>query len=122
MLKLLHKGDEDSRRFKILDAGYNRDAAYIPQLLARLESDETLHNKRHIVRALGLIGDPRAEDKLVELLESAKDLMLGDVAQSIGRLKCRKAMPRLKALLRHDVEWVRQNAKWALAELSDNNA
>jgi HEAT repeat protein len=121
MVKLLHKGDEDRRRWNIIDAGNVGDAAYLPQLLARLDSDETYDNKRHIVRALGNMGDIRAEARLLQLLESSTDLMLGDVAHSLGQLKSQKAVPRLKSLLNHDVEWVRQNAKWALAQM-DNDA
>jgi HEAT repeat protein len=118
MVKLLHKGDEERRRWNILEAGYGRNVAYLPQLLARLDSDETHDNKRHIVRALGLIGDRRAEERLLQLLETETDLMLGDVAHTLGQLDSRKAIPRLKSLLDHDVEWVRQNAKWALTEMA----
>jgi HEAT repeat protein len=46
--------------------------------------------------------------------------MLGDVAHSLGQLKSWKAIPRLKSLLNDDVEWVRQNAKWALAQISND--
>lgn len=68
--------------------------------------------------ALGLIGDRRAEERLLQLLESETDLMLGDVAHTLGQLSSRKAIPRLRSLLDHDVEWVRQNAKWALAQMA----
>jgi len=117
MVKLLHKGDEDRRRWNILDAARSKDPVYIPQLLARLDSDETLANKRHIVRALGKIGDRCAEEKLLELSEFATGLMLGDVAHSLGQIGSRKALPRLRILSSHDVDWVRQNAKWAIAQL-----
>ncbi|MBW3596441.1 MAG: hypothetical protein KY475_04100 [Planctomycetes bacterium] len=62
MAKLLHKGDETRRRWNIIAAGHARDSSYVPQLLARLDSDETHSNKRHIVRALGNIRDIRAEE------------------------------------------------------------
>jgi HEAT repeat protein len=115
MLKLLNKGDEDQRRWNIVEVGRAR---YVPQLLARLTSDETDDNKRHIVRALGNIGDLRAEAPLLKLLESSTDLMLGDVVHSLGQLESKKAIPTLKSLLDHEVEWVRQNAKWALAQFA----
>jgi ERCC4-type nuclease len=69
----------------IIDVGHTRDAAYTPQLLTRLDSDETHANKRHIVRALGNIGDARSEERLLQLLESVADLMLGDTAHSLGQ-------------------------------------
>jgi len=120
MAKLLHKGDEDRRRWNIIDIGHAGDAAYIPQLLARLDSDETHDNKRQIVRALGNIGDVCAEERLLQLFETSTDLMLGDVAHSLGQLQSRKAIPRLKSLLNHDVDWVHQNAKWALAQITND--
>lgn len=116
MLKLLHKGDEADRRFKIMEVSRKRDVRYVPQLLARLDSEETPENKRHIVRALGNIADPRAEPRLLEMLETTTGLMLGDVIRSLGQLGSKLAAPRVRALADHRLEWVRQNAKWALEE------
>ena len=70
MTKQLHNGDETRRRWNIA-AGHGRDGSYVPQLLARLDSNETHDNKRHIVRALGNIGDMRAEAWILELLETS---------------------------------------------------
>ena len=109
--KLLHTGDEQRRRWNIIAASRARDARYVPQLLARLDSDETQANKRHIVRALGNIGDMRAEPALLDLLQTAHAPILGDVILALGQLKSRRAAPFAKLLLEHDDAWVRQNAK-----------
>lgn len=114
MVKQIQKGGEDRRRWNIIDASRSHDARYVPQLLARLDSNETYENKRHIVRALGNIGDKRAEQKLLQLLDNEPGLLLGDVVRSLGQLNSRSAISRIKELLDHKTEWVRQNARWSL--------
>src|SRR4051812_29209464 len=101
MAKHLHKGDESHRRWKIIDASRSGDASLLPQLFARLAAGETYENRRHIVRALGNIGGPRAEAKLLELLGSEGGPILGEVAQAIGKLRSRRAIPALKSLCDH---------------------
>jgi HEAT repeat protein len=91
----------------------------LSQLLARLDSDETYDNKRHIVRALGNIGGPRAKAKLLDLLCSQRGLILGDIAHALGILRSRGALPRLKTLRDHELEWVRQNVCFALNQLAN---
>ena len=118
MAKNLRKGNETARRLKLIDASRSRSAALLPQLLSRLDSDETVENKRHVVRALGKIGGPKAEAKLLQLLESERGLILGDVAHALGLLRVKRAAPALERLLQHRTEWVRQNAEFALLRLS----
>ncbi len=118
MAKHLHKGDESHRRWKIIDASRSGDASLLPQLLARLASGETYENRRHIVRALGNIGGPQAEAKLVELLGTERGPILGEVAQAVGKLRSRQAIPALRGLIAHESEWVRQNAAFALRQLA----
>ena len=117
MARELHKGDESRRRSRIIDASRAGDASLLPQLLARLDGEESHDNKRHIVRALGNIGGERAEDKLIGLLETQRGLILGDVAHALGRLGSRRAVPLLKALRDHESEWVRQNVAFALKRI-----
>jgi HEAT repeat protein len=120
MPKHLHKGDETLRRLKIIDASRAGEPSLLPQLLARFDSDETLENKRHITRALGKIGGPSAEAKLLELLGTQQGLILGDIAQALGKLESRQAAPLLKGLCNHESEWVRQNASFALRKLRED--
>jgi HEAT repeat protein len=114
MVKHLHQGDESRRRQKIMRASRAEDTEMLPQLLARLNADETCENKRHIVRALGNIGGPLAEARLLELLGTSKGLILGDIAQALGKLGSLRAVPKLKGMRNHEVEWVRQNVNFAL--------
>jgi HEAT repeat protein len=118
MAKRLHKGDESHRRWKIIEASRSADVGVLPQLLARLSSAETYQNRRHIVRALSNIGGPQAEAKLLELLASERGPLLGEVAQAIGKLRLRQAIPALKLLSAHESEWVRQNVAFALGRLA----
>jgi HEAT repeat protein len=118
MPKHLHKGDETRRRWKIIDVSRTGDASSLPELLGRLRSNETYANRRHIVRALGNIGGPQAEAKLLELLSSERGLILGDIVQALGKLGCRRALPTLKGLRDHDAEWVRQNVSFAIRQLT----
>jgi HEAT repeat protein len=118
MAKDLHKGNESHRRFKIIDASRVGDASLLPQLLSRLAGGETYENRRHIIRALGSIGGPQAEAKLLELLGTEHGLILGEIAQSLGKLGSRQAIPALRNLCGHESEWVRQNASFALRQLA----
>jgi HEAT repeat protein len=119
MARRLHKGDETLRRWKIIDASRAGDASMLPQLLARLDADETYHNRRHIVRALGKIGGPPAEVKLLEMLGSERGLILGDIAHALGKLRSSRAAAPLRGLRDHESEWVRQNVSFALRRLGD---
>ena len=117
MSKRLHNGDETRRRWKIIDVSRAADVSSLPQLLARLNSDETYSNKRHIVRALGNIGGEKAECKLLELLSSQRGLILGEIAEALGKLRCRRALPTLRSMCDHESPWVRQNVTRALRRL-----
>lgn len=116
-MKHLHKGDETLRRWKIIDGSRAGDMSLLPQLLARLDGEESQENRRHIIRALGNIGGTRVEARLLELLNAERGLILGDIAQALGKLGSRSAAPGLKGLLDHESEWVRQNARFALRRL-----
>jgi HEAT repeat protein len=118
MAKHLHKGDETRRRWKIIDASRAGDASLLRKLLARLDGNETYENKRHIFRALGNIGGPLAERKALELMDMHGGLIRGDIAQALGRLGSRQAIPALTKLRDHEIEWVRQNACNALRRLT----
>lgn len=121
MAKHLHKGNETLRRLKIIDASRAGDARMLVQLIARLDANETYDNRRHIVRALGNIGGPTAETKLLKMLETERGLILGDIAHALGRLGSHRAVTSLKAICDHESEWVRQNVGFALRRLGHNS-
>ena len=79
------KGDETHRRWKIIDASRAGDPSLLPPLLARLNSDESYENKRHILRALSNIGGSQVEIKLIALPASQQGFILGDIAQFLGK-------------------------------------
>jgi hypothetical protein len=120
MPKRLDKGDETRRRWKIIDASRSGDSSLLRQLLARLDGYETYDNKRHIVRALGNIGGPRVEQRLITLLGTERGLILGDIAHALGQIGSRPALPALKDLCAHKLEWARQNASFAVRKLTES--
>ena len=116
-LKQLHKGTEDQRRWKIVQVSRSRDKRYLPQLLARLRSDETYENRRHIVRALGSIGETDTEHVLLELLAKEDGLILGDVSAALAKIGSKCAVREISKLQSHEAPWVRQQVAWALRRL-----
>jgi hypothetical protein len=108
--------DEDQRRFAIIEASRTADRSALPRLLELLDAD-SYANRRHVVRALGRIGGAAVEARLLHMLEVEEGLILGDVAQSLGRLACAAAVEPLRRLGPHELEWVRQNVRWALQQL-----
>lgn len=61
----------------------------------------------------------RAEDRLLELLGVEHGLILGDIAQALGKVGSRRAAPVLEAIRDHESEWVRQNVNFALRRFAD---
>lgn len=116
-LKHIHKGTEARRRGVIIDVSRHRDRRYLAQLLARLRSDETYENRRHIVRALGNIGDQSAIEPRKEILQQERGDILGDAAAALAKLGASDALPRLTVLAASKRPWIAQQAKWALSRL-----
>jgi HEAT repeat protein len=112
----LNSIDEDLRRFAIMEASRTKDASCLPRLLALLEAD-TYPNRRHIVRALGNIGGEANERRLLELLKIEDGLILGDIANALGKVGSRAALPQLRELEAHPTEWVTQNARAAIRKI-----
>lgn len=116
-MKILNKGTEDDRRKKIINASKSKDKRYLPQLIGLLESDETYENKRHIIRAIGNIGELRVVDMLNELIILEKGLILGDIAEALGKLKHESSKEVLLTLQNHKLAWVSEKARWALQQI-----
>lgn len=111
--------NEEQQRWEIKTAGRIRDIEQVPERLSLLDNAGSDEIKRLAVATLGNIGDMRAEECLLQLLTTSTGLMLGDVAHSLGQLKSQQGLPHLETLLHHDVEWVRQNAKYAIRRIRE---
>jgi HEAT repeat protein len=107
---------EDERRFAIMEASRTGDGSKLPRLLILLQTD-TYSNRRHVARAIGRIGGGKAQGTLLELLDQTDGLILGDIARSLGQLKVIAALPRLQSLQNHELDWVRDSARWACQEM-----
>jgi HEAT repeat protein len=74
------------------------------------------------VEALGRIGDERAVEPLLPLLNDPSPDVQWVTAQALGKLHDRRAVePLIEALLNSD-HWIRKGAAWALGEIEDDRA
>ncbi len=80
--------------------------------------------KADAVTALGMIGDPRAVEPLIEFLKySKRDHLRSKIAEALGRIGDKKATPALiKALLNDSYCHTRCNAAKALGKMDDKRA
>ncbi len=116
-LKLLNRGTEDERRWKIIDVSRTKDSRYLPQLHALLYSDETIDNKRHAIRAIGNIASIDSKAILLEMIQQEEGLILGDICRAIKALEMCEAIEFIKPLLNHKKSWVQQEAQSTLKRL-----
>jgi hypothetical protein len=83
-----------------------------------LVQDESLGKAREMLAlALGNMQDPRAVAVLMDLLEDKQ--VVGHAIKALGKLGAHSAQSRLKELTGHPIEWVRKEAKKALASVSE---
>ena len=73
-------------------------------------------------RALASIGGRRAEDSLIRALESAPDENAAAIVATLGRLRCRRAVPALHARVDSRCAATRNAALWALANIGDSSS
>ena len=91
LLALLGDADEEVRNFAAVMLGSLRDARAVMPLVAALRSEAWLQYPA--ITALGEIGDPRATQALLELMDD--ELLRGPVMEALGRLAGREALPHL---------------------------
>lgn len=65
--------------------------------------------------ALGNMRDPRATDVLLDLLDDSD--MVGHAVMALGHLRAAVARKRIASLVTHPKQWVREEAKKALAAI-----
>jgi hypothetical protein len=111
----LRDSNEDIRRFEIIDISRSSCSEAADDLLC-IYSSETYENKRHIVRAYGNIGGSKLEIELLKLLSFEKGVILGDICKSLGELGLTSAEAEIRLLQSHELQWVSQNANWALKQ------
>jgi HEAT repeat protein len=108
--------DEALRRFAVIEISKCKMIQYEDELLRRYPA-EPYDLRRHIIRALGNIGTEKSVDLLMDLLTREEGLILGDTAAALGKLKVMQAVPDLLRLVTSSLEWVAQNARFALRRL-----
>ncbi len=100
-----------------MDISKNRRVEFGPQLVQLLRTEVDESNRRQIVRALGHLALAEAAPVLVAMLASESGLMLGDLAEALGRLRVHEARSRLEELQQHPIDWVQNKTRWALRRL-----
>lgn len=91
------------------------DDSVLPDIVA-LATDRRYGKAREmVVLALGNMSDPRAVDALVDLLPDEE--VAGHAVMALGKLRAPSARAALEPFLDHPKDWVRQEARKALASL-----
>jgi HEAT repeat protein len=110
------------RRYLVLVLGKLRDRTAVPDLVrAASDPDPDPETRLYAIWALGMIGDPRGLDAVLEASRSEDPGMRKMAAYVMGKLGDRRAVERLRVLLEDRVPDVRWNAAIALASLGDGS-
>jgi HEAT repeat protein len=72
-------------------------------------------SRRMLALSLGNMTDPRAVDVLLDLLNDEE--VAAHAVMGLGKLKAKKAAPKIEPFLEHPRPWVRREAKKALARI-----
>jgi HEAT repeat protein len=116
----LHAHDANLRGWAVMAISKEKLSAYRDTLLGMLGEETDVDVRRHIVRALGNIGDDDCIPALLRILSDEQGLIVGDAAGSLGKLRAVEAVGRLKKLANSDTEWVANQSRWALKQMPGN--
>jgi HEAT repeat protein len=96
----------------------------IDRLIHTLKYGQEIFEQPDAIIALGMIGDPRAIEPLMEYLaNSPNELLRADIAKALGRIGDKRAAPLLISTMERDsYEHCRYEAAWALGEIGDKQA
>jgi HEAT repeat protein len=84
--------------------------------IVNLLKDETHGKAREMLTlALGNIKSTKAEDALIELLDD--ETCAGHAIMALAKLKSKRSVPKIQALLSHSKSWVREEAKKAIIKI-----
>lgn len=120
----LRSKDPKARENAAEELGRSKSRSAVKPLIAAL-NDPDEHVRMIVVRALGEIGDPRAADPLLKLLQvslgrrSEWAYYIPYMAQALGKIGDRRAIEPLTDLLKHPKHSVREEAARALVRFGD---
>ncbi len=117
LLALLSNEDGALRQRAILALGEIRDGRAIDPLLRALDDDED-YVRESAASALGHIQDPKAVEPLIGLLANEPF----DVMGPLGEIGDQRAVSHLIPLLKHEKNYIREHAAFALEEIADPRA
>jgi HEAT repeat protein len=116
----LDSSNAEIRRAAIIFISKQRLQQFENALLKMLATEPTYSNRRHIVRALGNLGSQKSVPTLLSCLDARQDLVVGDAAEALGKLKVTEAISRLQCLSDSPVEWIANKSRWALREIQSH--
>ncbi len=116
----LSSTDPEERRWAVIAVSRDRISQHKDTLLRMLEEENDDDVRRHIVRALGNIGDDDCIPALLRILSDEQGLIVGDAAGSLGKLRAVEPVGRLKELANSETEWVANQSRRALKQLQKN--
>jgi len=114
---MLDSPDADVRRLAIIEVGKRRLTKFQDRLVRHLATEFEESNRRHIVRALGNLGSQQGAEILLKIMVQEAGLILGDAAESVGKLGFLQAEEALERLQYSPVEYIANKARWALTRL-----
>lgn len=91
------------------------DKSVLDDLLSIARDPRYGYTRQMIVLAIGRVGDERAVDLLIELLDD--DDLVGHAVRALGKLRAKRARSAIERRLDHPRTWVRKEAKKALERL-----
>lgn len=92
------------------------DAAVLARLLDAFPyQDES--GKRHVIVAMGRLGNRGAIPFLRSLLPRARGLMLGDLIRTLAQLDAKDLLPEMLKYENHELVWVRNSVNMAIKRL-----
>ncbi|NET73119.1 MAG: HEAT repeat domain-containing protein [Sphaerospermopsis sp. SIO1G2] len=100
------QGGYPLRRQAARALGQLRNVQAVPALLDALECDEDPQFREVVMEALGKIGDRRACDPLLQLLQSGKPQPYEALIEALGELRVLEALPLVEPFLKHSSERV----------------
>jgi HEAT repeat protein len=115
--RALRKDDESLQHQAALKAAQIRSPKLVRSLVRRIDaSDANLRNK--VIRALGLIGDKRAEPALLRLLPSVRDArLLNNLAFALERIDRPAFFTEVEKLITHKQAIIRMNAAFVVGDV-----
>ncbi|HUN07478.1 MAG TPA: HEAT repeat domain-containing protein [Aggregatilineales bacterium] len=114
--------DPRIRRRIAIELGNNQGSEEVFKTLNTLLTDPDIKVRAAAAHGLGVFGDPRAVNLLIELLQDTNQIMASSAMTALGMLRDADAVEPLIVALRDSHDHIRQHAAYNLGKLRDSRA